>query len=546
MPRKLYPVRRPIRDTLLHGATALSDSVKVAPASERLKKHDGLSRKREETVLWMNLRGVLFLYIGILFAANPAQAASSKTITLNNSVNVAILEDDGIPTNKLVRLRSANGSFSTITFEMPTAELIINLAGGNDQLTIAGSGMIGVTASITVKGGDGNDSIVVQGLQTTGGITSNDTSGDLSLIITGGCRLAGAVKVTDGPGKASIGLIGSVVGSIQVSSPDGGGSLNTNFSTTVNGNVNIDSKGYGADTFQFNSSTIRGDVYLSSGNGPANLSALFSGFHGNVTLNAGSGQFYTFFGSCSIAKSFFQTTVEGATDTSFLYTDVGYLVQLGNGHGFDTCSIRSVEVPELSIINGSGGSSIRMASGLDFPVRLDIDTVVITNGDGSDTLTVDSTSSTDGRIGSMELRNGTGNSTTSIESPLIILGNLIVSSGTGFDNLTIHNAAVTGDMIGYFFDGGSDVRFDGATIGGLTDIFTTAETDYVRVIDSEFDGPLYVNTNEGDDIFTVTGSVFRSSFVGDAGAGFDTLLISLDNVFGGFFELSGIEQEWTL
>jgi hypothetical protein len=150
MPRKLYPVRRPIRDTLLHGATALSDSVKVAPASERLKKQDGLSRKREETVLWMNLRGVLFLYIGILFAANPAQAASSKTITLNNSVNVAILEDDGIPTNKLVRLRSANGSFSTITFEMPTAELIINLAGGNDQLTIAGSGMIGVTASITV------------------------------------------------------------------------------------------------------------------------------------------------------------------------------------------------------------------------------------------------------------------------------------------------------------------------------------------------------------------------------------------------------------
>jgi hypothetical protein len=59
-------------------------------------------------------------------------------------------------------------------------------------------------------------------------------------------------------------------------------------------------------------------------------------------------------------------------------------------------------------------------------------------------------------------------------------------------------------------------------------------------------GPLYVNTNAGDDSFTVMGSVFHSPFVGDAGAGFDTLLISLDNVFGGFFELSGIEQEWTL
>lgn len=159
----------------------------------------------------------------------------------------------------------------------------------------------------------------------------------------------------------------------------------------------------------------------------------------------------------------------------------------------------------------SGGSATKIRSGIDFPTpdALNIDTVLIVNGDGSDTFAIESISSKAGRIGSMELRNGNGNSTTTIESPLITLGNLVVSAETGFDNLTIHNAVVTGDVIGYFFDGGSDVRFDGATIGGLTDIFTTAETDYVRVIDSEFVGPLYVNTNEGDDIFTVTGACFN-------------------------------------
>lgn len=545
---KLLSATRLVRETLMRWPVLLNDAVQVALMPDRHRKHVALSRKRPRHVSWTKLVVALLLQFGTVFAAHAAHAAASKTITLNNNANQAILEDDGIPTNRLVRLRSENGSFYTITFEMPTSELIINLAGGNDQLTIAGSGMAGVTATITVKGGAGNDAIVVRGLQSTGGITSNDTLGDMVLTMTGGCQLAGAVKVTDGPGKVNIGLIASAVGGIQVSSPDGGGSLNTDFSTTVNGIVNIDSKGYGADTFQFNSSTIRGDVYLNPGNGPASLSALFSGFLGNVTLNAGSGQFDTFFGSCSIAKSFFQTTVEGASNAEFFYTDAGDVVQFRNGIGFDTYVFQTLKVPRLSIDNGSGGSSTKMRSGIDFPIpaALSIDTVLIVNGDGSDTFAIESTSSKAGRIGSMELRNGNGNSTTSIESPLIMLGNLVVSAGTGFDNLTIHNAAVTGDVIGYFFDGGSEVRFEGATIQGLTDIFTTAETDYVRVIDSEFGGPLYVNTHEGDDIFTVTGSAFHSSFVGDAGAGFDTLLISLDNVFGGFFELSGIEQEWAL
>ena len=101
---------------------------------------------------------------------------------------------------------------------------------------------------------------------------------------------------------------------------------------------------------------------------------------------------------------------------------------------FDKYVFQTLEVPQLSIDNGSGGSSTTMRSGIDFPIpdALHIDTVLIVNG----------------------------------------------------------------DVIGYFFDGGSDVRFEAATIQGLTDIFTTAETDYVRVIDSEFVGPLYVNTNE--------------------------------------------------
>jgi hypothetical protein len=51
----------------------------------------------------------------------------------------------------------------------------------------------------------------------------------------------------------------------------------------------------------------------------------------------------------------------------------------------------TLDVPHLSIDNGSGGSSTKMRSGLDFPIpaALSIDTVLIVNRDGSDTLAIE-------------------------------------------------------------------------------------------------------------------------------------------------------------
>lgn len=109
---KLHSGTRLVRETLMRSPVLLSDAAQGALMPDRQRKHVALSRKRPKHVTWTKLLVAFLLHIGTVFAANPAQAAASKTITLNNNVNQAILEDDGIPTNRLVRLRSENESFS--------------------------------------------------------------------------------------------------------------------------------------------------------------------------------------------------------------------------------------------------------------------------------------------------------------------------------------------------------------------------------------------------------------------------------------------------
>ncbi len=109
---KLLSGKRLLRETLMRSPVFLSDVVQVDLIPDTHTKHVGLSRKRPRHVSWTKLLVALLLYNGTVFAANSAEAAASKTITLNNNANQAILEDDGIPTNRLVRLRSENGSFN--------------------------------------------------------------------------------------------------------------------------------------------------------------------------------------------------------------------------------------------------------------------------------------------------------------------------------------------------------------------------------------------------------------------------------------------------
>ena len=109
---KLLSGKRLVRETLMRSPVLLSDAAQDALMPDRQRKHVGLSRKRPRHVSWTKLFVGLLLHIGTIVAANPTYAAASKTITLNNNANQAILEDDGIPTNRLVRLRSENGTFN--------------------------------------------------------------------------------------------------------------------------------------------------------------------------------------------------------------------------------------------------------------------------------------------------------------------------------------------------------------------------------------------------------------------------------------------------
>src|SRR5439155_1767277 len=75
--------------------------------------------------------------------------------TLTGGADTAVLEDGAA--GKL-RLRSVNGTFEDTEFTTPTSTLTINLAGGDDTLTI--SPLTGFTGMLTINGGSGNDTYV--------------------------------------------------------------------------------------------------------------------------------------------------------------------------------------------------------------------------------------------------------------------------------------------------------------------------------------------------------------------------------------------------
>lgn len=491
-----------------------------------------------------------------LLCAETAHAAATKTITLNNSANQAIIEDDGIPSNRLVRIRSLNNSFATITFELPTSELIINLCGGKDTLEFDGTNITGFTAKLTINGAAGNDTAVVRSLTSSKGVCWKDTQGTTQSLSIRNSQITGEIQITDGDGAGGFTVDSSRVGPVSFTSTNGNMAMFFYYSL-INGKLNLQNKGNGTDTVRFDGCTVSDDVYLDMGNGPIGTQALFSAFHGNFSLLAGSGSFTSTFGDCVFSKSIFQDFFEGTTDTKFYFVQVNGSVELDYGLGFDQTLLTNLSSGIVNIRNGDGGSKVSTWSQDSHPIRFGIGLLNITSGEGADTFTTKHTnaSTRPGGINSLEINSGIGNSVTELTDPRVFFDHVKIAAGTGYDVLTFGPTEI-GDIVADLHDGGSSTTFDHTTVGyedlagqriyGPFVLYGGADNDQVLLDgNSTYGGPVYLDLAGGTDL--VEFSWFsRNPFLGplvlDGGADSDTIFDPPSSAtFPGYLEIINFE-----
>ena len=476
--------------------------------------------------------------LGLLSGTAVAAPQYSTTINLSSGRDVAVVEDDATPGDNVYQVRSLNGSFPTQSFQLPTGTLTINMRGGNDTLTFEGLDFPELTASIFIHGGPGNDHTTIRGLRTSGSVTSDDNRGNNSLTVLS-CSVAADVSAYDGTGQQALRVLDCTVdGDVLAQSPDGASVVeigSTVQRTTVGGAVLIDNSGYGNDTLSFYGLT-GGDFYANTGIGETRFESLFSGIGGSLSVLVDGGTLSVTTGDVTIADSLFAVCGEGETLKQIYNTTLGGILSFSSGFGYDEADLINAQASELQIHNGDGGSILKLRDGFTgTPYRLDIGRIFSFSGQGADEVefgSVGTPYSTPAFIGEMEIIAGDGNGRLEAGDNLTI-GNVVYSSGGGFDIVTFDGTEIQNNLICYNFGGGSAVELRDVFIGGLVDVNSLDGSDFFRIYDSLFAGPVYMFTNNGTDTFTLSNSIFSSDFVADGGFDFDIFETSNDSVFGG-------------
>ncbi|MFK7817282.1 MAG: hypothetical protein AB8G99_01070 [Planctomycetaceae bacterium] len=484
----------------------------------------------------------LGLMTGTAFAA-PQWAT---TINLSEGDDCAVIEDDATPGDNIYQVRSTNGSFPTTTFELPSGNLTINMLGGNDKVTFEGLDFPELTAGVFIYGGPGNDRATVRGLRSSGSVISDDNEGNNRLNVVRSA-IAGDVAAYDGSGRQVVRVLGTTVdGSVLAASPDGASKVEIgriNQTSVVGGSVLIDNYGYGNDDVSL-FGIVGGDFYASTGIGETKFQSLFSGVAGSLSVLVEGGTLAVSTGDVSIGDSLFAFCGEGETLKQIYNTAVGGVINFTSGFGYDDADLINVQTSELQINNGDGGSFLELRDGLTGPpFRLDIGRITSFSGQGADEVVFGSVGfppATPAFIGSLDINCGDGNGRLEAGDNLTI-GNVVYSSGGGFDEVRFEGTTIQDNLICYNFGGGSAVEIRDAYVGGLVDVNSLDGSDFFRVYDSEFIGPVYMFTNNGTDTFTLSNSTFASDFVADGGLDFDIFETTNDSVFGGIEYTPGWE-----
>ncbi len=472
---------------------------------------------------------------------NTATAGYAEYLQLNDLENHAVLEDNGNPADNIIQLRSTNGTFATIQFEMPTHILAIDLGAGDDRLTVEGLELGVLTAELMIFGNSGNDSINLRGLDTFSNVYSDDFQGDNSLV-SQSCFISGNLHVADGDGSQTFYLGGEVSGSIYVQSSSGDSSLRIGqgqfpgLYAIVDGSVLIDQGGYGNDAVQL-SGIVQGDFYANMGHGNFTLNSLFSNV-GSLYTRVESGTSTVFLGDLAVGGETNISCAEGDTDLQIFFSQLSNGLYTHNGLGFDKVRVQGSSVLNQAIFNnGNGGSSMLLQD--DFR-PLEMPLVQVTNGFGSDVYDLQLGNRENAVVGTFVANNGRGNSTLNIQggSPM---NSVTTSAGNGIDVITLNGVTIAHDLIAFNSNGGSDVDVFDSYIGGNIDIDSGNRTDYVSIVESSVAGSTNVHTGRGRDTVTVSDSVFASDFVANGGAGYDIYAFTDNNVFGGIEYITQFE-----
>jgi len=456
-----------------------------------------------------------------------APAAYAEYIVLNGEDNDAVLEDNGNLLDDLVQLRSVNGTFETVVFRLPTNQLVIELGGGDDTLTVDGLELGALTADVFINGQGGNDSITLNSLETINNVYVYDLEGDNSFN-SRRLNIGGNLSISDGDGDQSVGILGTVNGNVNIASTSGGSSLSFGSAgvegAQIRGSVTIDNSGVGSDFVRL-SGRIDGDLYIAAGDGDFELRSIFSSVGGSLFTNVGNGDSTIFLGDFSAGESSYFSSAEGDTSTwlTAAFFDNGLTIQ--NGLGFDQLRLDGTKISTaggaepglLTVHNGDGGSStalnqservfslrideFRLYNGvgtdtIDFNIRErdTLNTFYADNGDGDTTVefTGDST------IQSATLISGLGDDDITFDG-VNVLNDLIINSGTGDRTLDLENSEIgnlqlsgsTGNPIVYgdgddeiFASVGNNI-IDGGGGDDVLVIYEGDSTDYTVTYESD-------------------------------------------------------------
>jgi hypothetical protein len=312
----------------------------------------------------------------------------------------------------------------------------------------SGLGTYSGVANILITGANGADTVTVNlnGLAYAGNLTANTGDGNDTVNITGGGAILGNVGLNTGFGNDSVALAATGAagihfgGTVQVTDLTGANTL-----TVGNGAASS----FGGDL----SATGYNTVTLGNGTGAI-------AFGGNVTVNDGSvslGAKITVSNGVTVNKALNITTGPGADTISLGNDTVTGNTQINTGSGNDTVTDTGAAPlfgGNLTISStGSGNDSVNLSPGAGTVGG----TLSVTLGDGTDTVTLNSTLNVNG-----DLRMTLGNGNDSVTVDSLVNGNMFWSEGNGTDTITIGNAP--GGVLNWTSGNGND----SVTLGDAT------------------------------------------------------------------------------
>jgi len=392
------------------------------------------------------------------------------------------------------------------------------ISGGDATLINGHAGPVvvsGVTKDVNIKLGDGDDSVLFDGI-----------------------NLPGNVKVDAGKGNDAFEIaFGSVAGNLGISMGDGNGDIDIG-NCTIGGKVDI--KGAtGDDSVSLDIVTVNKGLSIMTGNGNLDASITDTSIStpGNgydLKIVNGSGNVELNVDHVFVSRNFSHGQGPGHMSASFQDMMVQGNTQLKSGEGNDTVTFASAQLyGKLGVMTGSGElmmSVYNVSAGMSGKGC----DAKIANGNGIADVAIENASIG----GSLSVSNGNGHAAARVEN-VVVHKNCSYKSGDGADQWMLIWTTVEGKTSVNTGSGGDYVILDAIRLKGSLSVNAGSGNDHVyadAVYDyapwhdtSIFEGPVSIILGSGDDYLGVgvgagaDGGAYYSRVFANGGAGWDEL-----------------------